>query len=267
MAFKFCSIASGSSGNSIYVGNNNTHILIDAGLSGKKVQQGLKDIDVAGEDINAIFITHEHSDHIKGAGILSRRFNIPIYATAGTWAGMEGQLGDISQENKKVIVKGQECVVEDLCVRAYEIPHDANEPVGYNIMSDRFKVTVATDIGHITDTLIDNIKGSDALLLEANHDINMLKVGSYPYYLKQRILGDYGHLSNESSAELLCKVVDSKLKHVLLGHLSQENNFPELAFETVAGILKANGIQLGTYLNMGMAPRSQCSQVIRDGSF
>lgn len=262
MAFKFCSVASGSSGNSIYVGNNTTHILIDAGLSGKKIQQGLNDIDVSGDQLSAIFITHEHSDHIKGAGILSRRFNIPIYATAGTWAGMQGQLGDVADENKKIISKDKDCVIDDLCVHAYEIPHDANEPVGYSISSDNYKVTVATDIGHITDTIIDNIKGSDALLLEANHDVNMLKVGAYPYYLKQRILGKFGHLSNESSGELLCKVMDGKLKYVLLGHLSQENNFPELAFETVAGILKANGIQLGTYLNMDMAPRYQCSKII-----
>jgi phosphoribosyl 1,2-cyclic phosphodiesterase len=262
MAFKFCSIASGSSGNSIYVGTSNTHILIDAGLSGKKIQQGLKDIDVPGDKLNAIFITHEHSDHIKGAGILSRRFNIPIYATCGTWLGMQDQLGNISEENKKIVLKEKDCVIEDLCIHAYDIPHDANEPVGYSVISEEYKVTIATDIGHITDTIIENIKGSDALLLEANHDVNMLKAGAYPYYLKQRILGDFGHLSNETSGELLCKVVDGKLKHVLLGHLSQENNFPELAFETVAGILKSNGIALGSYLNMGMAPRYDCSPII-----
>lgn len=262
MAINFCSIASGSSGNSIYVGGVYTHILIDAGLSGKKITDGLKKINISGDKINAIFITHEHSDHIKGAGILSRRYNIPIYATAGTWIGMEEKLGDIEQENKRFVLKDEDCVIGDLCIHAYEIPHDANEPVGYSIMDGKNKVTVATDIGHITNIIKANIKGSNALLLEANHDVNMLKAGNYPYHLKRRILGKFGHLSNESSGNLLAEVVDGKLKHILLGHLSQENNFPDLAFETVAGILKTNGISLGSYLEMDMAPRYKCSDFI-----
>ena len=260
---KFCSISSGSSGNSVYVGSEKTHILIDVGLSGKKIQEGLTEINLTGNDIKAIFITHEHSDHIKGAGILSRKFNLPIYATAGTWKGMEKDLGKISEENIKVIDKNKDIELEDLLIHAYEIPHDANEPVGYSVISNNVKISVATDIGHITEIIKENIKGSSALLLEANHDENMLKVGKYPYQLKRRILGKFGHLSNETSGELLAQILDDKLKYVLLGHLSQENNFPELAYETVAGILKEKGVNVGVDLDLKMAPRYNCSNLIK----
>jgi len=259
----FCSISSGSSGNSIYVGNKSTHILIDAGLSGKKIQEGLKKLDLKGNDISAIFITHEHSDHIKGAGVLSRRFNLPVYATEGTWRGMESELGEISAENKKIIQKDKPVELGDLYIQAYEIPHDANEPVGYSVFSDNAKVSVATDIGHITENVKKNIKGSSALLLEANHDVNMLKVGSYPYQLKRRILGDFGHLSNDTSGELLAEILDEKLRYVLLGHLSQENNHPDLAYITVLNILKEKGIKEGVDLNLSMAPRYECSSMIK----
>lgn len=262
MAFNFCSIASGSSGNSMYIGSNYANILVDAGLSGKKIQEGLKNINITGDKLNAIFITHEHSDHISGAGILSRRFNVPIYATEGTWKGMELKIGEIEESNKRLIFKDKDCIIKDLCIHAYEIPHDANEPVGYSVIRDNCKITIATDIGHITENIIENMRGSDVLLLEANHDINMLKAGSYPYNLKRRILGDLGHLSNESSGNLLLEAFDEKLKYVLLGHLSKENNFPELAYETVSGILRANGINMGGYINMSMAPRDMCSNII-----
>lgn len=259
---RFCSISSGSSGNSVYVGSKNTHILIDVGLSGKKVQEGLKEINLTGNDIKAIFITHEHSDHIKGAGILSRKFNLPIYATKGTWNGMEKDLGKIAEGNKKIIDKNSDIEIEDLLIRAYEIPHDANEPVGYSVTADNAKISVATDIGHITEVIKENIKGSSALLLEANHDENMLKAGSYPYLLKRRILGEFGHLSNETSGELLSQVLDDKLKYVLLGHLSKENNLPELAYLTVANILQEKGVKIGSDLKLGMAPRYNCSNLI-----
>ena len=150
MAVKFATIASGSSGNSVFIGTENTNILIDAGLSGKKIQSGLSEIGVSGGDIDGIFVTHEHIDHVQGVGILSRRFGIPVYATEGTWRNMPGSVGDISLDNKRIISKKEDFVIKDLAIKPYPIPHDATEPVGYSVMSDKFKISVATDIGHVT---------------------------------------------------------------------------------------------------------------------
>jgi phosphoribosyl 1,2-cyclic phosphodiesterase len=262
MALRFCTIASGSSGNSIYIGTAHAHILVDAGLSGKRIQQGLQSLQLTGQELDGIFITHEHSDHIRGAGILSRRFDIPIYATSGTWLGMKDKLGEIAPHNQNHVEKEQDCIIKDLCIHPYEIPHDANDPVGYTICTDQHKISIATDLGHITDTVKHNIQDSDVLLLESNHDVDMVKVGRYPYYLKQRILGALGHLSNESAGELLVELITGRLKHVFLGHLSEENNFPELAYQTVINILEQNHIKVGTHLQIGMALRHEPSPIL-----
>lgn len=249
----FCTIASGSSGNSVYIGTTDTHILIDAGVSGKRLQDGLKEINLTGNDIDAIFITHEHRDHVAGAGVLSRKFNIPIYATMATWDEMQESIGEVPHGKKRFIYKGENCVVNDICVRPFEIPHDAVEPVGYNVFADRFKISIATDIGHVNDSLIDDIKDSNVLLLESNHDVDMLKTGSYHYNLKQRILGRSGHLSNVSAGNLLVKLMNENLQHVFLGHLSRDNNTPDIAYGTVKGILNENNIKVGTYLKLKTA--------------
>ena len=255
MAVRFCPIASGSSGNCIYAGTESTNILFDAGLSGKRIKEGLDILNVDGTNIDALFITHEHSDHIKGAGIISRRFDIPIYATEGTWEAMENTIGNIGRRNKKFIYSGEPCVINDMYIMPFDIPHDAAEPVGYSIFAKDFKMTIATDLGHVTDTVKENIQGSDVLLLESNHDVDMLKCGSYPWALKQRILGDKGHISNETAGKLISEIMDGKLKHIYLGHLSDENNEPHLAYETVKSILNENDIKVGTYLKMDMASR------------
>lgn len=255
MRLEFCTIASGSSGNCTYIGSDHTKILIDAGISGKKIEEGLAELKLTGEAIDALFITHEHADHIKGAGILSRRFDIPVFATAETWAAMEGTLGKIAPSNKRIIYADEVCAVNDICVKPFAIPHDAAEPVGYTIFAGEKKITLATDIGHVTDTIRESIEGSDLLLLEANHDIEMLKRGGYPWHLKQRILGEKGHLSNGAAGELLAEVMSGKMKYVFLGHLSDENNDPHLAYETVEGILRKQQIEVGTHLRMDMASR------------
>lgn len=257
MAFNFATIASGSSGNSIFVGTENTKILVDAGLSGKKIQDGLSDLGVAGSDLDGIFVTHEHIDHVQGIGVLSRRFNLPVYATEGTWNAMPSSIGQIKDENKKIVYSEKECCVKDLCIKPYAIPHDAKEPVGYSILNDKIKVSIATDIGHVTETIMENIKDCDLLLLESNHDVDMLKNGTYPYPLKQRILGNEGHLSNETAGKLLAWAIcqNAKLKNVFLGHLSKENNTPETAFYTVKEILDSYDIEIGKELNVYMAAR------------
>lgn len=262
MSVKFCPIASGSSGNSIYTASDNTHILIDAGLTGKKIEEGLEKLNVSGKIIDAVFITHEHIDHIKGAGIFSRKYDVPIYATKGTWSVMENIIGTVADKNKKYISSDKNCIINDICIKPFKIPHDAAEPVGYSIFAEDFKVTVATDLGHITDTIKQNVYNSDILLLEANHDIDMLLKGSYPYSLKERILGENGHLSNDMAGNLICDVFNEKLKYIYLGHLSCENNIPHLAYETVCNILDSKNIHLGKELKMDLATRFSVSKSI-----
>lgn len=255
MAMEFCTLVSGSSGNCTYMGTKHTKILIDAGISGKKIEAGLADLSLQGGDIDGIFITHEHLDHVKGAGIFSRRFNIPIYATFDTWRAMEDGLGKIAPDNKRYIYPDENCILNDLCIHPFAIPHDAAEPVGFSVFGAGRKITVATDLGHVTDTIRENITDSQILLLEANHDVEMLQNGSYPWQLKQRVLGDFGHLSNMNAGGLLAEVMTGKMQHVLLGHLSEENNTPALAYRTVERVLACSKIEVGKHVHMEMANR------------
>ena len=232
---RFCSIASGSSGNCIYVGSECAHVLVDIGISGKKMEQGLNSLDLTGRDIDGILITHEHSDHIKGLGVIARKYGIPIYATGGTVDAMLrcGSLGKIPEGIFREIREDQAFEIKDLRINPFTIPHDAAQPVGYRLECGESSVGIATDLGKYNDYIIENLQNLDAILLEANPDIRMLQVGKYPYYLKQRILGDRGHLSNENAGRLLCRLLHDNMKAVFLGHLSRENNYEELAYETV----------------------------------
>ena len=234
---KFFPIASGSSGNSLFIGTPNAKILIDAGASGTRIESALNSIGETAGGLDALFITHEHIDHVSGAGVISRRYDVPIYAAAGAWNVMQHMIGEIKPRNKKNILPRREYAIKDIIVAPFEIPHDAANPVGYNVFAQDFKLTAATDIGHIADGLAERLAGSDVLLLEANHDIDMLKTGPYPFRLKKRILGDLGHLSNENCGNLLAEVFSPTLKYVYLGHLSAQNNVPELAFGAVKKIL------------------------------
>lgn len=230
-----CSITSGSSGNCIYAGSDNTHLMIDVGISGKRIENGLNSIGLKTADINGILITHEHSDHIGGLGVVSRKYGVPIYATKGTINAIKKSksVGNIPDELFREITADEEFTINDLKISPIKVSHDAAEPVAYRMYEGNKSIAVVTDLGKYDDYTIDKLQGLDVLLLEANHDINMLQVGSYPYYLKQRILGDRGHLSNELSGRLLGRLLHDNLKSVLLGHLSRENNYEELAYETV----------------------------------
>lgn len=232
---RLLSIASGSSGNCIYVGDDTTHILIDAGISGKRIEAGLNSIGVSGRDLDAVFVTHEHIDHISGLGVLSRKFDIPIYSTTGTISGIATTkaVGYIDSQLFQPIHKNENISIGSLLIQAMPISHDAAEPVCYKVSNETSRIAVATDMGIYTDETIEFLDGMHAILLEANHDVNMVQVGPYPYYLKQRILGKRGHLSNESAGRLLSRIVHDDLKHILLGHLSKENNLPQLAQEAV----------------------------------
>ena len=260
---KFCSLYSGSSGNSIFLSSENAKILIDAGLPGKKIDEGLKFINENPKNIDGIFITHEHSDHIKGVGIISRKYDIPIYANTNTWAAMEGKLGKIKENNIKIMDRRSTVSIKDLDIKSFNIPHDAEGPVGYTVHSAGKKASIATDFGIFTEEIRDNIKDSDLILLESNHDINMLQYGPYPYQLKRRILSEVGHLSNEDCGRAIVNILKSGIgKQIILGHLSGTNNHPDLAYETVLGILRENGIQLGEDLLLSMADRHNPSNII-----
>ena len=232
---KLCSVTSGSSGNCVFVGSDKTSLLVDVGISGKRIEFGLNEIDRTTSEIDGILVTHEHSDHIKGLGVIARRYGIPIYATQGTIEVMSkmSTLGKLPEGIFREIKADEDYMIGDVTVKPFEISHDAAKPVGYRLECGDKAIAVATDMGRYTDYIIDNLSGLNALLLESNHDVNMLQVGAYPYYLKQRILSDRGHLSNENAGKLLCEVLHDDLEVVLLGHLSQENNYEALAFETV----------------------------------
>jgi len=257
-ALKFCPIASGSDGNSVYIGSDNTHILIDAGISGKRIQDGL--LNGAGtnaEALDCIFLTHEHTDHIQSAGVLSRRYGTSLCATEKTWSYIERHnlLGKIEKDKKHTIKVGEKFMVKDISVEAFDIPHDAAGPVGYCVYIGDKKVAVATDLGCVTDNIREKLFGADIVLIESNHDLEMLKNGRYPDMLKRRIMGERGHLSNRGAGELIAEIISTRLKHVFLGHLSAENNMPIVAMETVMSILEANRIKVGKDLDLRLAQR------------
>ena len=219
----FCSIASGSSGNCIFVGTERTSVLIDAGISGKRVKEGLYAIDRRPEDLDAILVTHEHSDHIRGLGVLARKYGIPIYSTPGTINAMLEQqlLGKVEEGLFHTVTPDCHFELGDLEVQPFRVSHDAAEPVAYRMCRGEKSVAVATDLGYYDDYIIEHLKGLDAVLLESNHDVNMLQVGSYPYYLKQRILGRRGHLSNDNAGRLLGEILNDHMKAVVI-YLAQQ---------------------------------------------
>lgn len=232
---ELCSLASGSKGNCICVGTNQVHVLVDAGISGKKIKERLATLDYKVEDMDGILITHEHIDHIAGLGVLARRYHIPIYATKDTIRAIlkVKSVGQIDEELFRPIEPGKAFSIGELQMKPMSISHDAIDPVAYHFYDGKHKMAVVTDLGTYTQELVDELQGLDGLLLEANHDIHMLQTGSYPYPLKQRILGNHGHLSNERSGQFLCELLHDHFGSVLLGHLSPENNLPELAYESV----------------------------------
>lgn len=232
---ELCAIASGSSGNCVCVGSDHTHLLIDAGVSGKRIEAGLNEIDLKTSEMQGILITHEHSDHIAGLGVLARRYGIPIFATEKTIQAIKNTktVGKIEEDLFQVIRPGKRFSIGELAINPISISHDAADPVAYKVINGDKKVAVITDLGNYNQVLVDELQGLDALLLEANHDIKMLQTGMYPYQLKQRILGDRGHLSNERSGQLLSELLHDNFSTVVLGHLSKENNYEELAYEAV----------------------------------
>lgn len=240
---KFCSLYSGSSGNSLFVGTNDTRILVDSGVSAKKITEALTSIDVDIKTINAIIVTHEHIDHIKSLGTLAKKYGIPVYANLGTWNGIDNESSVIKIENKNYFKIGEEFEIGDLKINSFSTSHDAMDSCGFTIENDGKKIGIATDLGEITKEVLDNMKNSKFLLLESNYDPEVLKFCSYPYNLKSRIAGKKGHLSNNEAGQTISKLIEYGLEKVILGHLSKESNFPELAYKSVMNELSSKGIK------------------------
>ena len=262
---RLCSIASGSSGNCIYVGSEATHLLVDVGISGKRTELGLNSLGLSARDLDGILITHEHADHINGLGVIARKYGIPIYATPGTIEAIltGGGVGKIDSSLFHEVKEDVKLTIKDLTVNPMRISHDAAQPVAYRISYGNKKVGICTDLGVYNDYTVECLKGMDAVLLEANHDVNMLQVGPYPYYLKQRILGDRGHLSNENSGRLLSRILHDGMQNIILGHLSKENNLPELAYEAVRmEITMGDNPYNANDFRIQVAARDEVSQVI-----
>ena len=262
MEMYFCPLYSGSSGNALFCQYGNTRLLIDAGKPGKAINEALAAIGVKPETISGILITHEHTDHIAGAGVMARKYHLPLYATPGTWRGIGDKIGTVSPDLKRDIAPGREFFLGDIGVAPFSIPHDAAQPVGFRLWGGSLSISTATDLGVFTQTVYEQISGSSLVLLESNHDPEMLR--SNPHYapsLKQRILGDRGHLSNDACAQALLSLIAGGTGSVILGHLSGENNTPSLALRVSETALSREGIEPGKDVRLEVALRDQVGDV------
>ncbi len=252
----FRSIVSGSSGNCVFFSDGSTNILIDCGISGKKITAYLNDMGISAKSIDAVFVTHEHSDHTKGVGAMSRKYGLPVYASAGTWEGMD--VGAIAEAH--IFYNNEPVFVGSLKVTPFDIPHDAAQPTGYVIEANGERYAVATDMGCADESVIKALCGCKAVILEANYDEQMLLNGKYPAPLKKRIWGERGHMDNKVTGELAISLAQSGTKHIMLGHLSNDNNSPDIAFAEVARSLELGGISVGKDILLSVAPRYSASE-------
>ena len=259
--FNFCSLYSGSSGNSLFVESENTKLLVDAGISSKKIETALTNLEIDPSSINGILITHEHSDHVQGLGTFAKKFNLPVYVNQKTLDAMPNQKDKISEKNIKIIKNEEKFEIGDLKIKPFSIPHDAANPCGFNIIHDNKKISIATDIGHMTNGIIKNLEDSIFIMLEANYDPEVLKFSKYPYILKSRIAGPTGHLPNEIAGKTIAHLLNSGLQQAILGHLSKESNFPELAYQTVIDELISNGTNTDNF-KLSVASRNTPGNLI-----
>ena len=249
---QFASLASGSSGNCYYLGNEHTSILIDAGLGIRIIKKRFSEFGLKMETLKAILVTHEHADHAKAVGCLGEKHHIPIYATRLVYAGMERNpcLRGLGKSCLRTIEKEVPFVVGDFRIIPFGVPHDSCDNVGYFIECGNTTFCLATDVGHLTETIVTYLCKADNLVLESNYDETMLRMGPYPARLKERILSPNGHLSNKEVAEFLANHYSPQWKYVWLCHLSKDNNHPELAYKTVETRLRTIGLKVGEDLQV-----------------
>ena len=250
MSLRFSVLASGSTGNMLYAGTDKQKLLVDAGLSGKAAEAHFKQVGADIQEVAGILVTHEHSDHIKGLGVLARKYKLPIYANEKTWKAMEHLIGEVPTEQKFVFPVGAVQSFGDIDVESFGVSHDAAEPMFYVFHHAGKKLVLITDTGYVSDRMKGIIKGADAFIFESNHDVEMLRMGRYPWSVKRRILSDVGHVSNEDAALAMAEVITDNTKHIYLAHLSQDNNMKELARLSVSQVLEGKGFEIGRALQL-----------------
>lgn len=261
MTLSFCSFSSGSSGNCYLVKSNETALLVDAGISGKKVFEGLEKTGTPRDMLSALLITHEHSDHTKSIGVLAKKEKgLCVYANENTWKSLTAP---VCEEQQRLFRTGDKLTIGDIEVQTFGVSHDAADPVGYSFYAGGRQISIVTDTGYVREETMEEIMDADLLVLEANHDVDMLRIGKYPWFLKQRVLSDEGHLSNETAGNTLVKILSEKEKErcVLLAHLSRENNFPELAYQTVKNILEEANYYIGKHVYLETLLRDKVSSL------
>ena len=237
-AMRFSVLASGSTGNAVYIEAGSTKILVDAGIGIRQLQTALSEVAVSPGDLQAVLVTHEHSDHIKGLAAVVRKWKVPVYTAAGTWSKVRSLWREEEDLQARQIRSGSVFSLGELAIEPFAISHDAEEPLGFCFYYGGDKLALATDLGYVNDRVRGATHGAHTLIVESNHDLEMLRTGPYPWHLKRRILGDKGHLSNDSASEFLADVITDATESVYLAHLSQENNRPELAVRTVVAGLR-----------------------------
>ena len=262
MQLTLCPLFSGSSGNSVYISCGGVRLLVDAGVSAARIQAGLRELGVDVGDLDAILITHEHVDHVRGLGVLCRKYGLPVYANEGTWRGILEKEAGIPARCVLTFYTGENFYIGGVDVRPFAIPHDANEPVGFTFTVQGMRCGVATDIGHIAKGWMDAVTGCQALVLEANHDVEMVERGPYPQRLRRRILGRNGHLCNADCAKALLELAKKGTRAVSLAHLSVDNNLPELAYNTVCEALCGAGYAVGSEISVTVARRDRVSDML-----
>ena len=264
MTMRMIPLCSGSSGNATYIETADARILVDAGLSCKKMAELLRSVGVEPDTLTALLITHEHIDHIKGVEVLSKKYGVPVYANADCWFSMRQQKHCLAVPPAKVCVFESDIdfYLGKTRVLPFTTPHDAAHSVGFVITSGGHKAAVCTDIGHVDKRMLGILSGVDILVIEANHDVDMLMAGPYPYQLKKRILGGNGHLNNEDCGRALAALYKTGVRNAVLGHLSAENNFPALAVATVRAVLDEAGI---TDMQLALANRDTPTGIFEIG--
>ena len=242
---RFSILASGSTGNAAYIETDNVRLLIDAGISGKHLITLLDSIGVKPESLDALLITHEHIDHVKGLGVVARRYGLPIYTNEATWQALPKTVGDIDEQQKHILPTDGAMTFADVEVETFGTSHDAAEPMGFCFYHRKTKLSFMTDLGYVSEKIKAKVRESDVIICESNHDIDMLRMGRYPWNVKRRILSDVGHLSNEDAGDALVDIVGSTCRDVYLAHLSLDNNMTDLARMTVENILREAGVEVG----------------------
>lgn len=256
---ELCTLASGSSGNCLLVSCGQTHILVDAGISCRRITTALKAMDMHPADLSGVLITHEHSDHVSGLATLTKQFHIPLYASRGTGLQLRDRI-PMLEEVFHILTPGECFALGGVEVESFATPHDAAQSTGYALSAGGRKAAVVTDLGHVTQEVAQGIRGANLLVAEANHDVEWLQSGPYPPFLKERILGQRGHLCNEAGAELVCSAVAAGASTVILAHLSHENNTPQRARQVVGDALTRMGALPGRDVVLEVAPRTEPSR-------